>query len=82
MWTSRYIPTFQRNILPPSSGLKESTYKSTQCYNPEDQYQHLKCCENLKAHIEMLIFKQELTFIDYELCLKCGPAGCVAEAYH
>jgi hypothetical protein len=54
MWTCRWIPTFQRNLLPSPSGLMEavcssktlvSTYKSTWCYNPEDQHRHLYNCQ-------------------------------------
>jgi hypothetical protein len=49
-----------KNILPPSSMLKQaedgdgmflrnvvSTYKSTRCYNPQDQYRHY---DNLTSH--------------------------------
>jgi hypothetical protein len=60
MWTCRQIPTLWRNILPPLSALKReglcssetmvSTYKSKWHYNPEDQYGHLHCHENLKSN--------------------------------
>jgi hypothetical protein len=49
--TCRYIPTFWRNILPGYSRLKMeaicfckmllSAYKSSGCYNPEDQHRHV-----------------------------------------
>jgi hypothetical protein len=53
-WTCRGGPTFWRNILPPSSGLKMDavcsfktlvlTYKSIWCHNPEDHHEHFDVC--------------------------------------
>jgi hypothetical protein len=59
MWTHTQIPTFQRNILPTSSGLKTetrsfskmlvTTLMSTQHHNPEGEHRDL-CRKNLKPH--------------------------------
>jgi hypothetical protein len=53
VWTCGQIPTFRRNILFPSSGLK-----STLRYNPEDQLRHIHCLENLKTRHEEFIAKK------------------------
>jgi hypothetical protein len=48
VWGRRYVPTFRRNILPPSSGLK-----STQCYRLKDRdtYSKFKPSANRTGHI-------------------------------
>jgi hypothetical protein len=74
-WACTCISGFRRNILSPSSGLKtgrfseilESTYKSTQCYNPEDQHQHLHCCENLKSQTAFLFALVSHTLQHYNI---------------
>jgi hypothetical protein len=43
VWTYIWVPTFRKNILPPSSGPK-----FTQRRNPENHHPHLHRCEKLK----------------------------------
>lgn len=61
------IPTFWRNMLYPTSGLKVKTAgfskilvsicESTQCHNPEQQHCHPYHCENLKFHVPVSLSK-------------------------
>jgi hypothetical protein len=60
MWTCRWVPMFQTNILPPSSRLKPCssemlvpTYKSTQQNSPKDHPRHLHNHENLKSNTNL-----------------------------
>jgi hypothetical protein len=64
------MPTFRRNILPTSSGLKEvvcssetliSTYKSTRRYNPEDQHRHLHRREDISKILFRVIDTSRLS---------------------
>jgi hypothetical protein len=58
-WFCMWIPTFRRNILPPSSALKREavcssktlvfTYTFTRPHNSEDQHRHLYRPENLTS---------------------------------
>jgi hypothetical protein len=59
------LTTFRRNILPSYSALKMeaiwstetlvSAYKSTRCYNAEDQRRNLHCRENLNIWLYLLL---------------------------
>jgi hypothetical protein len=52
----RYWPTFQRILLPPSSGWTSvSIYKDTRCSIPEDSHFHTRHRENLKSKQYRLI---------------------------
>jgi hypothetical protein len=49
VWCS-LIPTFQRCLLPPSSGLLINFHQTTTCNIPEDSHLQTRRCENLKFH--------------------------------
>lgn len=68
VWTCWWIPTFRKNILPPSSGMKiqavgggglrvcakalERTHKPTMRHNPEDCHRLFQYRENLRSYVD------------------------------
>jgi hypothetical protein len=76
------LPTFRRNILPPSSTLSMEavcssemfvlTYNTTWCDNPEDHNNILHCRENAKSHIltrysDRVNFPDELSTLEKDV---------------
>jgi hypothetical protein len=53
VWSDRSLQTFQRSLLPPSSG-QCVFYQTTRRYKPEDNYLHVHRRENLKSHFTNL----------------------------
>jgi hypothetical protein len=62
LWTCRWVPIFQGDILPTSTGLKTEeicspettvhTYNSIWRHNPKDHHWHLCHCHSIKFHTE------------------------------
>jgi hypothetical protein len=72
VWTCWQIPTFQRNILPPTSGPKmeaiyssetsASSYKSIQWYYPEDQHEQSRSLLHVRLY-GIITLKTQSTFL-------------------
>jgi hypothetical protein len=78
-WNCRQVPTFRRNVLPPSSALKieaicssetlVSTYKSIWHFYPEDQHRHLHRRESLKSDKGKYFFDMVYKEIQVKACV-------------
>jgi hypothetical protein len=80
VWTSRKIPPFQKNILPPSPDLEMeaacslvSTYKFTWRYNPEDHHRQLYRRENLKFEMIRTFYSKYLLIHFPHTFITCKP---------